>query len=62
MLLRLLHTGIQLNNNKRIGEHMEDNKMIAGMVVIGLTLITIAYISRDVPAPTAPLTKPADPL
>ena len=33
---------------------MEDNKMIAGMVVIGLTLITIAYISRDVPAPTAP--------
>ena len=33
---------------------MEDNKMIAGMVVIGLTLITIAYISRDIPPPTAP--------
>ena len=33
---------------------MEDNKMIAGMVVIGLTLITIAYISRDRIPPTAP--------
>ena len=34
---------------------MEDNKMIAGMLIIGLTLITIAYISRDIPAPTAPI-------
>jgi len=33
---------------------VEDNKMIAGMVVIGLTLITIAYVSRDKIAPTAP--------
>ena len=33
---------------------MEDNKLIAGMVVIGVTLITIAYISRDHIPPTAP--------
>ena len=33
---------------------MEDNKMIAGMMVIGLTLITIAYINRDTPLPLQP--------
>jgi hypothetical protein len=33
---------------------VEDNKMIAGMVIIGVTLITLAYIGSDSIAPTAP--------
>ena len=36
-------------------ETVKEHKMLIGMVLMGLILISLAYMGRDCPAPTQPV-------
>jgi len=35
-------------------ETVKDNKLVAGMIIMGAILVSLAYLGRDCPAPTQP--------